>query len=625
MSDTLVAIPLSKLTHADSNIRKTDPTAGLEELAASIEAHGLLQNLTVRPIRKSNGDATDRFEVVAGGRRLSALKLLAERKRVAKNAQVPCRVLAEDNPVEVSLAENIVRAPVHPADQFEAFSALHAQGQGAEDIAARFGIAPSVVLQRMKLAAVSPRLLAVYREGGMTLEQLMAFTVSDDHEAQERVWFENPYREIDAQSIRSALTQALVEGRDRRARFVGAEAYKAAGGIIFHDLFRPEEDGYFTDSLLLDRLVTEKLDAAAEAVLKEGWAWVEVLPAMDYGYLARFRRIPSEPVPLPEADQARLDELSAKYDGLIEEHGENAPEEVEAQLETLSEEIEAFSRVQERWSPEEMGKAGVLVALDPDGAIHMERGLMKPGETAPEPATGPDKPAKRENKREAGEPEVSEALLEDLSGHRTAALRAMLAEKPIAAFVALLHTLVLRTFYRPEGDTCVDVRTTALDLKPFAQSIGETKAAKAIAELRERWMRELPQEESALWAWIEDLEFDTQLELLAFCVAGTVNAVRERHRRADGIRFAQAEQVAMAVGLDMADWWRPTRLGYLGRVSKARLLAAVSEAVSPQAAENIAHMKKEAMAVRAEELLATIRWVPKELRTRTIAGTPSQA
>ena len=197
MSNSLVTIPLSQLRPSAANIRRTDADVDLKSLAASIQAHGLLQNLTVKLAGRARRGKKPRYEVVAGGRRLSALRLLVRRKRIPANFAVPCRLLGDDESAtaaEISLAENVVRAPVHPADQFDAFSKLQQEGRGPEEIAARFGVSPTVVLQRLKLATVSPRLMATYREGAMNLDQLSAFAISDDHEAQERVWFDDPNR-----------------------------------------------------------------------------------------------------------------------------------------------------------------------------------------------------------------------------------------------------------------------------------------------------------------------------------------------------------------------------------------------------------------------------------------------
>jgi ParB family chromosome partitioning protein len=93
-------------------------------------------------------------------------------------------ILAEDD----SLAENVQRVALHPLDQFRAFQTLREKGQPDEDIAAAFFVSVNVVKQRLRLAAVSPNLLVIYAEDGMSLEQLMAFTVTTDHACQEQVW-----------------------------------------------------------------------------------------------------------------------------------------------------------------------------------------------------------------------------------------------------------------------------------------------------------------------------------------------------------------------------------------------------------------------------------------------------
>jgi ParB family chromosome partitioning protein len=612
MSDALMTIPLSQLRPSAANVRKTDTGRDLDELAASILAHGLLQNLTVR-----KADKGPHYEVVAGGRRLAALRRLAKAKRLPKGFEVPCRVLTGTDGIEISLAENVVRAPLHPADQFEAFSALHDQGQGIEEIAARFGVAPTLVQQRLKLAAVSPRLMAVYRDGEMSLDQLTAFTLTDDHAAQERVWFEAPHLYKDPRAIRQALTRSLVEGSDRRARFVGAEAYEAAGGQLVRDLFQPDDEAYFADSELLDRLVAEKLRAEAEKLKAEGWAWVEVLPELDYGRLARFRRIPPTETPLSAEDEAKLSALCEQHDALVENLEEEPPAETVAELDRLSDEIDTLSASREQWSNEDKACAGVFLALDYQGELVVRRGYAKPDDvppTVPAPEDGSPAPVAaqptQEEKPKAG---LSDALVTDLSAHRTAALRETVAGRPDVALTALLHALVLQLFHGV-AHGCVDIRAVSADLRPLADGIGSSKAGLALAERHERWLERLP-EADALWPWLETEGDATRAELLAYCVGIAVNASSQARY---GVRPRCAEQrdlLAGAVKLDMADWWQPTRAGYFARVSKTLILEAVTEAVSPQAAENISRLKKDAMASRAEELLADRRWLPPMLRT----------
>ena len=188
------------------------------------------------------------FEIPAGGRRYRALELLVKQKRLAKTAPVPCVVRDSGIAEEDSLAENVQRAPLHPLDQFRAFLALREKGQSEEEIAAAFFVSVNVVKQRLKLASVSPALLDVYAEDGMTLDQLMAFTVSGDHERQEQV-FERLKASYDKQPyvIRRMLTEGAVRASDKRAQFIGVDAYVAAGGTVLRDLFQGDDGGWLQD------------------------------------------------------------------------------------------------------------------------------------------------------------------------------------------------------------------------------------------------------------------------------------------------------------------------------------------------------------------------------------------
>jgi ParB family chromosome partitioning protein len=273
-------IPFNKLVLSQSNVRRLKAGVSIEDLAEDIARRGLLQSLNVRPVLDAEGAETGMFEIPAGGRRYRALERLMNQKRLAKTAPIPC--IVRDPAVEVSaeedsLAENVQRVALHPLDQFRAFKTLLDQGAGEEEIAARFFVAPTVVKQRLRLASVSEKLLGIYAEDGMTLEQLMAFTVSTDHTRQEQVW-EALERSYDKEPyfIRRQLTESAVRSTDRRARFVGLDAYEAAGGTVLRDLFEDDGGGWLQDIALLDRLATEKLAAEAEKIAAEGWKWIEV-------------------------------------------------------------------------------------------------------------------------------------------------------------------------------------------------------------------------------------------------------------------------------------------------------------------------------------------------------------
>ncbi|CAO3432364.1 putative plasmid stabilization protein [Azospirillum argentinense] len=263
-------IPFNKLVLSQANVRKVKAGVSIEELAEDIARRTLLHSLAVRPVLDAEGAETGVFEVPVGGRRFRALELLVKQKRMSKTQPVLCVVRTAGLAEEDSLAENVQRAPLHPLDQFRAFQTLREAGLGEEEIAARFFVAPGVVKQRLKLAAVAPALLDAYAEDRMTLEQLMAFTVSGDHARQEQVWealsraySREPYQ------IRRLLTEGAVRASDKRALFVGVEAYEAAGGAVMRDLFQHDDGGWLQDPALLDRLVAEKLEAEAAAVRAE--------------------------------------------------------------------------------------------------------------------------------------------------------------------------------------------------------------------------------------------------------------------------------------------------------------------------------------------------------------------
>ncbi|GGZ05390.1 hypothetical protein GCM10011614_20470 [Novosphingobium colocasiae] len=301
-------IPFNKLLLSQSNVRKIKAGVSIEELAEDIARRGLLQGLSVRPVTDDAGAETGMFEIPAGGRRYRALEILVKQKRLARVAPVPCVVREDGIAEEDSLAENIQRAPLHPLDQFRAFLALREKGQSEEEIAAAFFVSVNVVKQRLKFASVSPRLLDVYAEDGLTLDQLMAFTVSSDHERQEQV-FDRLSQSYDKQpyAIRRMLTEGAVRACDKRARFIGLDAYVEAGGCVMRDLFQGDDGGWLQDVALVDMMVTERLNEEANAIAAEGWKWIEVAPDFPYGHTHGLRQLRGEPVALTDEEEKACD------------------------------------------------------------------------------------------------------------------------------------------------------------------------------------------------------------------------------------------------------------------------------------------------------------------------------
>jgi ParB family transcriptional regulator, chromosome partitioning protein len=439
---TMQTIPLTQLVPSPANVRKTK--TGIEGLAASIAAHGLLQNLQVRPAKGGS------FEVVAGGRRLAALKLLAKQKKIAGDFPVPCHALDRQDATEISLAENEMRKAMHPADQFEAFKKLADEGKGPEAIAARFGTTPKIVSQRLKLAVVSPKLIALYRKEEMTLDCLMAFTVCDDHRQQEKVWTERPKWGLDPERIRDALTAKHAAADSKLAQFVGVKAYEKAGGAVLRDLFDDENAGWLTDPALLDRLAAERLENSAEAVRGEGWKWVEIVPDLDWESTKHFGK--AQPVRLPPtaAQQKEIDKLTAEGNAILDEHGEDPDDdEVRDRFCEIHERIEELSEGEATWPEETKPSAGTVIGIGHNGILEIRRGLIRPEDKA-----AAKKTAKAQNgaagsgaKADAESSDLSAKLVEDLTAQRTAVLQALLADNPKVALVAMVHALALDCLY----------------------------------------------------------------------------------------------------------------------------------------------------------------------------------
>jgi ParB family chromosome partitioning protein len=592
---SIASIPLSKLVAWDGNVRKTGAGDGLEELTASIAAHGVLQSLVVRKTQRG------KFAILAGRRRFLALSALAEAGTIAPDAPVPCRVVpGSADGAEISLAENVVRAPMHPADQFEAFRDLIDAGATPEDIAARFGITEAAVKKRLRLARVSPVVFEAYRKGDLTLEQVQAFAVSDDAEAQERVFGELP-QDSDPRDIRHALTEHDIAATDRRARFVTVAAYEEAGGALRRDLFAEGDEGVFLlDSVLLDRLAREKLEAAAEAVRAEGWKWVETEPELDYEARAAYRRRPPEPLPLSGEAAAERKRLAEEYHTLFDGM-EEGDEEASARLDAIESRIAELEDTGSAYTPETLAIAGAIVTIGRDGAAEVHRGLVRSEDAIEEEASGD--PASPRVK-----PLFSASLIESLTEAKSAALGASLMERPGIALAALTHVLAAAAFLRHGEESSLEIAPKRVSLR------GESKGLEALEEAHAKWSERLPSESGALWPWCLAQDQATLLELLAYCLGRSINAVQAKHERPDDARLRHAGALATALGLDMTQWFTPTAANYFARVGRAEIATAITDATGRPAKRSWEKLKKAELAALAEREVAGKGWLPQPLR-----------
>ena len=645
-----VFIPLNKLKKHPNNARKTPHSeASIEGKAASIAAKGMLQNLVVEP-EIADGEPTGFYLVSVGeGRRLAQL-LRAKRKEIKKTEPIRCVIDTANDAAEISLDENVNREDLHPADEFERFRELSEnRGWGAEEIAARFGTSAHVVKQRLRLGAVSPKLIQVYRDGGLTMDQLQAFAITDDHARQEHV-FENLSHNKEPWIIRRDLTACNVAASDRRAIFIGPEAYKAAGGYIIRDLFTEDRGGFYEDAALLDRLVLEKLERiAAEVQEAEGWKWISA--HIDWPHTHGMRRIYPREVELTEEDiaahdaaQEELERLSAEW----EDKSVDLPPDVDKRFAELEAKIETFGGERYAYDPDEIARGGVFVVLNYDGEARIERGFIRPEDEAPEPEEPEAQEGgtiidgvrvnrdgeimddgdhdedgnhasaletEDEEAEEDGRP-LSDSLIRDLTAHRTLALRLALGEQPDMALIAVTHALAAQTFYRGGSDAhCLEIRPISASLGGHADGIEDTAAAKALADRHAGWAADMPRDVADLWGFIAGLDHASVMALFAHCAAQTVNALKLPWEQNKRHAHETADRLATAVALDMTAHWTPTVRSYLGRVTKAQILEAVAVGVSPEAAERIADKKKQEMAEKAEQLLAGTGWLPLPLRT----------
>ena len=618
----LILVPLSRLVLRPTgrNVRKT-PRMSIPELAASIQRVGLLQNLIV--IASVDGE---HYEVVAGGRRLAALKLLAKKHRISKEWEVPCLLVADGTARTASLTENVQREAMHPAAQFEAFAALVAEGRPIEDIAADFSVTPLVVQRRLKLANVSPRLMTDYRADAVSLDQLMALAITDDHAAQEAAFYDAPQWQRHPSHLRERLTEREINAyRHPLVRFVGLDSYEAAGGGIRRDLFAEGDAGvYLTDAAMLERLAQDKLAGIAATVRAEGWAWVDATPGVTHADLHAFQRAPRERREPNEREAARIEKLQTKMhelaeavDAALDADGEEKADALQEEGETVGEQLQALEDGLQDYSPNVKAVAGAIVTIDRNGEAVIHRGLLREAEAKAlrtleklrqgfsDPDAANDDEGEEDEQPKAAA--ISDRLAQRLSAHRTAALQIGVACRPQVALAALVHGIVQTVLFdrRYGHDLPLGVRLTVQDrLEGMAPDLPESPAAVALREMQQAWAERLPQDDAELFPALLAMGQAELMALLAACVASTVDVVTPR-----ATPHQPGEELAQAVGLDMAAWWQPTAEGYFKHVSKAVILQALGE-FAPESINRLAKLKKADIASEAERLVDGTGWMP---------------
>jgi len=627
-------LPLSQLVVSPKNVR---PEPGdVIALAASIAALGLLQNLVVSPTE--NGT----YQVDAGGRRFAALSLLVEQGKIADDFPVPVMMIPAEEATAASLAENVQREAMNPVDELRAFKQLVDEGFTIDRVADTFGVTPLVVQRRLKLVAAAPELLELYRADDISTDQMLALCSTDDHEVQVQVWEtygSMSWNNRPADLRRAVLTREVEADRDHRVAFIGGVAtYEAAGGEVRCDLFSTEgQAAILTNPELLDKLVADKLEATKESLLAEGWGWVEIWPTWDYSADYTFGTLSMVTVDLPDETARRIAALNEEAeqletekeqlheaaeergdDGLTEEEWER-DDQIDERMEAITAEIKQLEGAHKQYAPEAMPSAGVILCLQQSG-LRIERGKVRAADRKNAAAALGDAGAIKGGREteSAGRPKgdsVSDALRRSLLGHRNLAVQNVIAERPDAAKI-LLACWTVKELRGSSREVPTDLSISnggyghgTRTYHPITDDAGKASADAFLAACKAA-IKDLPTADGKLWDTLSEMKPAQLDKIIALGVALTVS-VNEEHK---GLTAKLLE----TLDFDVAEHFEPTADNYLGRVSKALVVEALTEAKQVKGEADstaLMAMKKGALAAEAEKRLTGSGWVPKGIRT----------
>lgn len=427
---TPIMVPLNKLIEDPDNVRQTRSNDGIEALADNIHAEGLLQNLVVRKIKGG------KYAVSGGERRRTALNILVQRKHMNASDEIPC-LLINDAHTSASLSENIHRMAMHPADQFIAWAKMQEDGLSVSEIAKRHGASTRTVEQRLKLGRLSPVLLDALKADEINVDIACAFAATDEHKKQEEVYESLKARGygMNAHTVKSALTGDELRSSHKLAEFVGQEAYEKAGGAIRSDLF--EDDVYFQDVELLNRLATEKLEAKAQQFKESGWAWIDIALDRDYSAGGKMRLIHPHEIALSDTDQKEKEQLERRYEE-IEEAAENGNDQAISECDEIDLKLEMLRDKSLAYKSEEIAISGGFLFLSHDGTLDIRLGYVR-REDDPQVSAAKRKAAEERAKMPS---QLTKSLRSDLSALRREIIQASFLKSPaIARDLLAFHTI----------------------------------------------------------------------------------------------------------------------------------------------------------------------------------------
>lgn len=582
-----VSVPLASLIKSPLNVRTVPYSAeSVSELAESIKGVGLLQNLVVHAL------PGDRYGVAAGGRRLAALNMLAERNILPADWPVRVKVIPQELATAASMTENGHRRDMHPAEQIAGFRAMAQEGKTPAQIGDLLGYSPRHVQRMLKLADLAPVILDALAEDRITTEHCQALENDTARQVQvfeaacQSGWGGKP----EVQTIRRLVTESEVAvAGNTKFRFVGADAFSP--DELRTDLFSDDEGGY-VDCVALDAALLEKLQAVAEHLREaEGWGWcagrMEAVGECreDAG---TYRSLPEPEAVLTEAEEERLNELMARYDALENQCEESDLLEAEMKL------IDCMAKVR-AWTPEMRAGSGVVVSWR-YGNVCVQRGVQLRSED-----DAADDAGRTEQVQEkASVEEISLPLLTKMSSERTLAVQAALMQQPDKSLTLLAWTLCLNVFGSGAYSNPARIRLECehYSLTSDAPSGKEGAAFMALMAEKARLAALLPEGWSRDMTTFLSLSQEVLLSLLSFCTACSIYGVQTREY--GHTSRSPLDSLETAIGFHMRDWWQPTKANFFGHLKKPQIIDALNDAGLSGAARDAEKMKKGDAAEHAE-------------------------
>ena len=619
----------AKLRVSTSNVRKANGNAGLEALAASIAEHGLLQPLIVSP---AAGKKT-LFDVHAGGRRWRAIGLLIERGVLPKDYAIDVRLCENEDAAarEISLAENLIREAMTPADEARAYKDIIASGTDAEAVARRFGVTVRHVQGRLRLADLAEPIFAALAEGEITLDVAMAYGSTGDRERQLAAWerLSTSWQGDNSQAIRRAIAEEALSAGHPIARFVGEAEYVACGGRIERDLFAAEGEGQWLDGDLAMELATKKLAFEAEvAELGSKLAWVKPALATHVTYddtKELHAYWPRRAEPSAEA-VARMDEISDRMTEIAEiidgpEDGDDV-EALEAEYHALDAEHDRLADTEVLIPEDDKPSVGTFLVLGKDGQPRLletyyttakpSRRDSSGGEMVGSPDADGDEPAPTAS--------LPRSLEEQMAKDRRDVLALHLAHDPALALDLAIFALARdhagQFGYSDSGCT---IRITDRNEPTGLSCIPASPAVTDLEGLRAALPNDWASEDDSFASFLafRALADDVKAGWLAYAVSQSLKASLASGTHA----LAFQTRLGAEIGIEMAQHWRPGAENFFDRIKKAQILGILGQ-FDPELALRYATAKKSELATAAARLCAGDTIIEPETKAKALAWVP---